>query len=223
MRPRVKKFPSLRIYITTCDILVLRTLISMLIQCDAPQFKATACLPDNTFKEVSLADYKGKYVILYFWPADFTFVCASETIAFHNQLKDFQDREAVVLGVSCDTECVHKAWKTTDKSHGGLGTAINHPLIADVNKEISRAYDVLLPCGLPVRGVFLIGKDGKVRAELKNDLPLGRNVEEVLRLLDTVKTTDEHEGQVCPANWKKDKPLMKASTEGVIEYLTKYT
>jgi len=195
----------------------------MLIQKEAPQFKAAACMPDNTFKEVSLSDYKGKYVVLYFWPADFTFVCASETIAFHNQLKDFTDRNAVVLGVSCDTEHVHKAWKTTDKSHGGLGTAINHPLIADVNKDISKAYDVLLPCGLPVRGVFVIGKDGLVRAELKNDLPLGRNVEEVVRLLDTVKTTDENRGQVCPANWKKDKPTMKASTEGVIEYLTKYT
>jgi alkyl hydroperoxide reductase subunit AhpC len=195
----------------------------MLIQQDAPHFKATACMPDNSFKEVSLSDFKGKYVVLYFWPADFTFVCASETIAFHNQLKEFQDQGAVVLGVSCDTEFVHKAWKTTEKTHGGLGTPINHPLIADVNKEISRAYDVLLPCGLPVRGVFLIGKDGKVRAEMKNDLPLGRNVEEVLRVLETIKTTDENAGQVCPANWKKGKPMMKASTEGVIEYLTKNT
>lgn len=195
----------------------------MLIQTQAPSFTATACMPDNTFKTVSLKDFAGKYVVLYFWPADFTFVCASETIAFHNQLKQFQDLGAVVLGVSCDTEHVHKAWKTTDKAHGGLGTAINHPLIADVDKSISRAYDVLLPVGLPVRGVFVIDKHGVVRVEMKNDLPLGRNVEEVVRLLETVKTTDEHAGQVCPANWKKDKPLMKASTEGVIEYLTKHT
>lgn len=195
----------------------------MLIQTTAPSFKATACMPDNTFKEVSLADFAGKYVVLYFWPADFTFVCASETIAFHNQLKQFSDLGAVVLGVSCDTEHVHKAWKTTGKDHGGLGTAINHPLIADVDKAISKAYDVLLPCGLPVRGVFIIDKHGKVRVEMKNDLPLGRNVEEVVRLLETVKTTDEHEGQVCPANWKKNAPMMKASTEGVIEYLTKHT
>jgi alkyl hydroperoxide reductase subunit AhpC len=195
----------------------------MLIQTDAPNFKVVACMPDNTFKEVSLSDFKGKYVVLYFWPADFTFVCASETIAFHNQLQEFTDRDAVVLGVSCDTEFVHKAWKATEKKHGGLGTQINHPLIADVNKEISKAYDVLLPCGLPVRGVFIIGKDGKVRVEMKNDLPLGRNVEEVVRLLDTVKTTDENAGQVCAANWKKGKPLMTASTEGVADYLTKYT
>ena len=195
----------------------------MLIQHDAPNFKATACMPDNTFKEVSLSDYKGKYVVLYFWPADFTFVCASETIAFHQQLQEFTDRGAVVLGVSCDTEHVHKAWKATEKKHGGLGTPINHPLIADVNKDISRAYDVLLPIGLPVRGVFIIDKAGKVRVEMKNDLPLGRNVEEVVRLLDTVKTTDENAGQVCAANWKKGKPLMTASTEGVAEYLTKYT
>lgn len=195
----------------------------MLIQTTAPNFKATACMPDNTFKEVSLSDFAGKYIVLYFWPADFTFVCASETIAFHNQLKQFTDMDAVVLGVSCDTEYVHKAWKTTEKTHGGLGTAINHPLIADIDKAISKAYDVLLPCGLPVRGVFIIDKHGKVRVEMKNDLPLGRNVEEVVRLLETVKTTDEHEGQVCPANWKKDKPLMKASTEGVIDYLTHHT
>ena len=195
----------------------------MLIQKPAPEFKATACMPDSSFEQVSLSQFKGKYVILYFWPADFTFVCASETIAFHNQLQDFVSKDAVVLGVSCDTEFVHKAWKSTEKKHGGLGTQINHPLIADVNKEIARAYDVLLPGGLPVRGVFIIGKDGMVRVEMKNDLPLGRNVEEVLRLLDTVKVTDEHAGQVCAANWKAGKPLMKASTEGVIEYLTKYT
>ncbi len=180
-------------------------------------------MPDNTFKEVSLSDYKGKYVILYFWPADFTFVCASETIAFHKQMNEIADRGCAVLGVSCDTEFVHKAWKTTDKSHGGLGTPINHPLLADVNKEIAKMYDVLLPCGLPVRGVFIIDKAGKVRVEMKNDLPLGRNVDEVIRLLDTVKTTDENAGEVCAANWKKGAPLMKASTEGVIEYLTKYT
>jgi alkyl hydroperoxide reductase subunit AhpC len=195
----------------------------MLIQCDAPKFKATACMPDNSFKEVSLSDFKGKYVIIYFWPADFTFVCASETIAFHKQMNDIADRGCVVLGVSCDTEFVHKAWKSTDKSHGGLGTPINHPLVADVNKEISKMYDVLLPCGLPVRGVFIIDREGKVRVEMKNDLPLGRNVDEVIRLLDTVKTTDENAGEVCAANWKKGAPLMKASTEGVIEYLTKYT
>ena len=180
-------------------------------------------MPDNTSKQVSLSDYKGKYVVLYFWPADFTFVCASETIAFHAQLNEFTERGAVVLGVSCDTEFVHKAWKATEKKHGGLGTQINHPLLADVNKEIAKAYDVLLPCGLPVRGVFIIGKDGKVRAEMKNDLPLGRNVEEVIRVLDTVKTTDENAGQVCAANWKKGKPLMTASTEGVADYLVKYT
>lgn len=195
----------------------------MLIQKIAPDFKAVASMPDNTNELISMSEFKGKYVVLYFWPADFTFVCASETIAFHNQLSEFTKRGAVVLGVSCDTEYVHKAWKATEKKHGGLGTQINHPLIADVNKDIARAYDVLLPEGLPVRGVFIVGKDGKVKVEMKNDLPLGRNVDEVLRLLDTVKATDENQGQVCAANWKVGKPLMTASTEGVAEYLTKYT
>lgn len=195
----------------------------MLIQKDAPNFKAVACMPDNTFQSVSLSDYKGKYVVLYFWPADFTFVCASETIAFHAQMKEFTDRGAFVLGVSCDTEFVHQAWKVTEKKHGGLGTAINHPLLADVTKDIARAYDVLLPIGLPVRGVFLIDKAGKVRCEMKNDLPLGRNVEEVIRVLDSIKMTDEHGGQVCPANWKAGKAMMTASKEGVADYLVKHT
>lgn len=194
----------------------------MLIQQPAPQFSVMACMPDDSFQQVKLSDYKGKYVILYFWPADFTFVCASETIQFHKQLDQFTKDNAVVLGVSIDTHHVHKAWKSTPKANGGLGTAINHPMLADVDKSISKAYDVLLPNGLAVRGVFIIDPKQVVRAEFKNDLPIGRNIDEVKRTLEAVITTDQG-GEVCPANWSAGKPTMKPSTQGVADYLSKYT
>jgi len=195
-----------------------------LIRKPAPRFDTVACLPDNTYEKISIEQFRGKYVVLYFYPADFTFVCASETIDFHKHLQEFTTRNCVVLGCSTDTEHCHRAWKTTDKAHGGLGTPINHPLLADVKKEISRAYDVLLEeDGLALRGVFIIDPTGTVRVEMRNDLPLGRNVEEVLRLLDALVYTDTHGDQVCPAGWKKGKPAMTPSVEGVSDYLTKYT
>ena len=198
--------------------------LGTLIGKQAPSFAATACMPDDSFKEVSLKDFEGKYVVLYFWPADFTFVCASETLDFHKKLAEFTKRGAEVLGCSIDTEHVHKAWKAVEKAKGGLGTQINHPMIADVNKEIAKNYGVLLEdAGVTVRGVVIIDKHGKVRSEMKNDLPLGRNVDEVLRVLDAVVFTDSTEGQVCPAGWTPGKPTMKPTTEGVADYLTKYT
>ncbi len=194
-----------------------------LISKSAPAFTATACMPDNSFQTIALQDYHGKYLVLYFYPADFTYVCASETIDFHKHLEEFQKRGAEVLGCSIDTEHVHKAWKAVEKAKGGLGTQINHPMLADVNKDIARSYGVLLEdIGLTVRGVVIIDKNGKVRCEMKNDLPLGRNVEEVLRVLDAVVFTDTH-GEVCPSGWKPGKPTMKPSTEGVADYLTKHT
>jgi alkyl hydroperoxide reductase subunit AhpC len=197
---------------------------STLIGKQAPRFSATACMPDDSFKKVSLDDYRGKYVVLYFWPADFTFVCASETIDFHKKLAEFQHRGAEVLGCSIDTEHVHKAWKAVGKAQGGLGTAINHAMISDVTKDIAKNYGVLLEdIGVTVRGVFVIDKEGKVRSEMKNDLPLGRNVDEVLRVLDAVVFTDSAQGEVCPSGWKPGKPSMKPTTQGVAEYLTKYT
>jgi alkyl hydroperoxide reductase subunit AhpC len=195
----------------------------MLIGQQAPDFTAAACMPDNTFDNVTLSKHKGKYVVLYFWPADFTYVCASETLDFHKRLEEFKSRGCDVLGVSIDTTHVHKAWKNTEKKLGGLGTQINHPMISDNLHEIGKKYDVLLPIGLAVRAVFLIDPKGVVRCEMKNDLPLGRNVEEVLRVLDACIFTDQNGDQVCPSGWKKGAPAMKASTEGVTEYLTKYT
>ncbi|KAF4670830.1 hypothetical protein FOL47_001840 [Perkinsus chesapeaki] len=195
-----------------------------LIGKQAPSFEAKACMPDNTFKTINTSDYKGKYVVLYFYPGDFTFVCATETIEFHNKLEEFKKRGAEVLGCSVDSADVHKAWKNTAKTAGGLGTQINHPMISDNKHEISKAYQVLLDePGVACRGVFIIDKEGKVRSELKNDLPLGRNVDEVLRILDALEFTDSHGDQVCPVAWHRGQEAMKASTEGVAEYLTKHT
>ena len=202
---------------------VRRRLFGTLIGKKAPSFSATACMPDDSFKTVKSADFLGKYLCLYFWPADFTFVCASEAIDFHKKKDEFKSRGCELVGCSIDTEHVHKAWKNTSKADGGLGTEINHPMISDIHKDIAKNYEVLLDNGLCVRGVFIIDKEGKVRSEMKNDLPIGRNVDEVLRVLDSVKFTDEHSDQVCPSGWKPGTAAMKPSTQGVAEYLTKYT
>ena len=200
-----------------------RRYFGSLVGKQAPAFTSNACMPDGSFKNVSLNDYKGKYVVLYFWPADFTYVCSSETIDFHKMADKFKSVGVELIGCSTDTAFVHKAWKSTPKTEGGLGTAINHPMLADVTKSISKDYEVLLDNGLALRGVFVIDKNGVVRSEMKNDLPLGRNVEEVLRICEALAHVDTHSGEVCPASWKKGKPAMKASHEGVIEYLTKHT
>jgi len=180
-------------------------------------------MPDDSFKKVQISDFLGKYVCLYFWPADFTFVCASEAVDFHKKFPAFQSRDCHVLGCSIDTHHVHKAWKHTTKDLGGLGTPINHPMLSDPLREVARAYGVLLDSGLSARGVFIIDKEGKVRCEMKNDDAIGRNVDEVLRILDSVKFTDENSDQVCPAGWQPGKPTMQRSTESVAEYLVKYT
>jgi len=194
-----------------------------LVQKQAPDFKLTACLPDDSFTEISLSSYLGKYVVLYTYPADFTFVCASELIVFSKLQKEFEDRNTQVLGLSIDTEHVHKAWKNTPKEKGGIGP-IAHPLLADVKKEVAQAYGALLDNGLALRAVYIIDPKGTVRAELKNDLPLGRNVEEVLRILDALqfheKSKAEGKEQVCPAQWKKGAKAMTPTTAGVAEYLT---
>ncbi len=200
-----------------------RRCFGTLIGKPAPAFSANACMPDGNFKQVSLSDYKGKYVVLYFWPADFTYVCSSETIDFHNNLNKFKEIGVEVVGCSTDTAFVHKAWRSTPKSEGGLGTAINHPMVADHTKSISKDYEVLLDNGLACRGVFVIDKQGNVRSELKNDLPLGRNVDEVIRICEALAHVDTHAGEVCPSSWRKGKAAMKASHEGVIDYLTKHT
>jgi peroxiredoxin (alkyl hydroperoxide reductase subunit C) len=188
-----------------------------LVQKPAPDFKAEAVLADGTEKEITLSQFKGKYVVLFFYPFDFTFVCPTEILAFSNHIEEFKKRNVEVLGVSIDSTHVHRAWRNTKLEDGGIGP-ITYPLVADVNKDIARAYGVLLEGGMALRGTFLIDKAGNVRQETVNDLPLGRSVEETLRLVDALQFTEEH-GEVCPAGWQKGKSAMKATPTGVAAYL----
>jgi alkyl hydroperoxide reductase subunit AhpC len=179
----------------------------VLVQQTAPEFKAQAVMPDGSFKSVSLSDYQGKYVLLFFWPLDFTFVCPTEIIAFSDRAEDFEKLNVQILGVSVDSHYTHLAWRNVPRNDGGLGQ-INYPLVADLNKEIARAYDVLLPGGIALRGLFLIDKEGKVRHQVVNDLPLGRSVDEALRMVKALQYFETN-GEVCPANWKEGARTIK--------------
>ncbi|HDL18899.1 MAG TPA: peroxiredoxin [Bacteroidetes bacterium] len=195
--------------------------MSVLVTKKAPDFTATAVMPDNSFKEdFKLSDFRGKYVVLFFYPLDFTFVCPSEIIAFNNHLAEFKKRNCEVIGASVDSHFSHWAWKNTPVEKGGIGN-VQYPLVADLNKEISRNYDVLLPDGIALRGLFLIDKEGIVRHQVVNDLPLGRSIEEALRMLEALQFTEEH-GEVCPANWHEGEEGMKADLDGVADYLAKH-
>ena len=171
--------------------------MAVLVQQQAPQFKAQAVHPDGSFKEVSLADYQGKYVLLFFWPLDFTFVCPTEIIAFSDRNKDFADLGVQILGVSVDSHYTHLAWQNVPRTEGGIGT---------------RAYDVLLPGGIALRGLFLIDKAGVVRHQVVNDLPLGRSVDEALRMVQALQFFEKN-GEVCPANWKEGSRTIKANVK----------
>ncbi|MBP8128328.1 MAG: peroxiredoxin [Candidatus Hydrogenedentes bacterium] len=187
----------------------------------APDFTATAVMPDNSFKEdFALSSLKGKYVVLFFYPLDFTFVCPSEIIAFDRKLKEFKDRNCEVVGVSVDSQFSHWAWKNTPPEKGGIGN-VQFPMVADITKSISRDYGVLLNEAIALRGLFLIDKGGVVRHALVNDLPLGRSVDEALRLVDALQFFEKN-GEVCPANWRKGEAGMKATAEGVAAYLAKH-
>ncbi len=188
----------------------------------APDFTATAVMPDNSFKEdFTLSSYKGKYVCLFFYPLDFTFVCPSEILAFDKRLQEFKDKNCEVIGVSVDSHFTHLAWKNTPVEKGGIGN-VQYPLVADLSKKISLSYGVLLEdVGVALRGLFLIDKEGIIRHQLVNDLPLGRSVDEALRILEAIQFHEQH-GEVCPANWKPGEEAMKPTPEGVAEYLKKH-
>ena len=193
--------------------------MAVLVGKPAPDFTATAVMGDNTIRDFTLSgETKGKYVVIFFYPLDFTFVCPSELIAFDHRLAEFKQRGVEVIGVSIDSQFTHLAWKNTPVNNGGIGQ-VKYPLIADIKHEICRAYDVEFgAAGVAFRGSFLIDKAGVVRHQVVNDLPLGRNVDEMLRMVDALQFTEEH-GEVCPAGWNKGKAGMKASTAGVAEYL----
>ena len=194
--------------------------MSALVTREAPDFTAQAVMPDNSFAELTLSSYRGKYVVLFFYPLDFTFVCPSEIIAFDKALSKFRERDAELIGVSVDSRFTHLAWKNTPRDQGGIGQ-INYPLVADLSKNISKQYGVLLGEEVALRGLFLIDKEGTIRHALVNDLPLGRNVDEALRVLDALRFTEQH-GEVCPANWREGEEAMKPTAEGVAEYLAKH-
>lgn len=194
--------------------------MSTLVTREAPDFTAQAVMGDNTFEEVKLSSYRGKYVVLFFYPLDFTFVCPSEIIAFDKALEKFKSKNTAVIGVSVDSHFTHLAWKKTPRDQGGIGE-INYPLVADLNKNISREFGVLSDDSVALRGLFLIDKEGIVRHELVNDLGLGRSVDEAIRMLDALQFSEEH-GEVCPANWHEGDEGMKPSAEGVAEYLAKH-
>lgn len=193
--------------------------MSVLVGKEAPDFTAAAVMPDNSINDkFNLKSHiKGKIGIVFFWPLNFTFVCPSEIIAFNNRIDEFKKRGAELIGVSVDSHFTHLAWKQTPVEKGGIGD-IQFPMVADLTKNIARAYDVLTNDSIAFRGTFMIDTKGVVRHQIVNDLPLGRNVDETLRMIDALQFHEEH-GEVCPAGWRKGEKGMKATSEGVATYL----
>lgn len=193
--------------------------MSVLVGKQAPNFSASAVMADGSINDdFSLTDYKGKHIVLFFYPLDFTFVCPTELIAFSHRIAEFEKKGVQVLGCSIDSQFTHLAWRNTAIDEGGIGP-VKYPLVADVKHEICRAYDVEFePAGVALRGSFLIDKAGVVRHQVVNDLPLGRNIDEMLRMVDAVLFHEEH-GEVCPAGWNKGDEGMVADEKGVASYL----
>ncbi|WP_353661953.1 peroxiredoxin [Hydrogenimonas sp. SS33] len=195
----------------------------MIVTKKAPDFTANAVLGNNEIVDnFNLYENFGeKGTVLFFYPLDFTFVCPSEIIAFDHRLDEFTSRGINVIGCSVDSHFTHLAWKNTPVDKGGIGQ-VRYPLVADLTKQIARDYDVLLEdAGVALRGSFLIDTDGTVRHAVINDLPLGRNIDEMIRMIDAMLFTNEH-GEVCPAGWHKGEEGMKADPNGVAEYLAKH-
>jgi peroxiredoxin (alkyl hydroperoxide reductase subunit C) len=194
--------------------------MSVLVGKPAPDFTAAAVLPDGEIVEdFSLKSYlKGHYGLVFFYPLDFTFVCPSEILAYSNRVPQFEERKVKVVAISVDSPYSHYAWRNTSPRNGGLGP-VKFPLVSDLTKSIARDYDVLIEDqGVALRGTFLLDRDGIVRHQLVNDLPLGRNADEAIRMVDALKFHEEH-GEVCPAGWELGDEGMEASTAGVARYL----
>ncbi len=196
--------------------------MSVLVGRKAPDFTAAAVMGDGSIKEdFKLSDYAGKPVVLFFWPLDFTFVCPSEIIAHEHRRAEFEKRGVQLIGVSIDSQFTHYAWRSTPVEKGGIGE-VGFPMVADVSHEICRAYGIEHPdAGVAMRASFLIDKNGVVMHQVVNNLPLGRNVDEMLRMVDALQYHEEH-GEVCPAGWQKGKAGMKADPEGVAKYLAEH-
>ncbi|WWO97510.1 MAG: peroxiredoxin C [Candidatus Dasytiphilus stammeri] len=196
----------------------------MLVSRLAPDFTSNAILGNgeiiNSFHFKKYIN--GKVAVIFFWPMDFTFVCPSEIIAFNKRYDEFKKREVKIIGVSIDSVFVHQAWRKTPISNGGIGK-IQYPMIADIKHEIQKAYGVEHPeLGVALRASFLIDKNGIIRHQVVNDLPLGRNIDEMLRMVDALQFHEAHDGEVCPAQWQSGKPSMTATIEGVANFLKKH-
>ena len=193
-------------------------MIRPLVQQSAPDFKGTAVV-NKEFKEISLKDFKGKWLCLFFYPLDFTFVCPTEITAFSDRVEEFKKLGCEIVGASIDSQFSHLAWINTPRSQGGLGD-IRFPLLADVNKDAARAYQVLSNDGVALRGLFLVNPNGKLAYQVVHDLGVGRSVDETLRVLEAFQYVEKH-GEVCPANWKKGADTMKPDPKGSQEYFKK--
>lgn len=193
--------------------------MSAFVSAAAPDFSADAYV-NGEFRKVSLADFKGKKLVLFFYPLDFTFVCPTEILAFADRIDDFKKRQTEVVGVSVDSQFTHRAWAQVDRKEGGI-KGVTFPLLADLNKKIASDYGVLIANdGVALRGLFIINKDGILKHATINHLDLGRNIDEVLRTLDAIDFSEEH-GEVCPANWKKGDKAMKPTAESLKQYMSK--
>jgi peroxiredoxin (alkyl hydroperoxide reductase subunit C) len=197
--------------------------MSVLVGREAPNFSAPAVLGSGEIVdnyELSEA-IKGKYAVIFFYPLDFTFVCPTELIAFDKRLEEFKKRKVEVIGISVDSHYAHNAWRNMPVDQGGIGP-VGYPLVADLTHSISKDYDVETPNGaVAFRGSFLIDKEGMVRHQVINDLPLGRNIDEMLRMVDALQFNEEH-GEVCPAGWHEGSAGMKDTPEGVASYLSEH-
>ena len=193
--------------------------MSILVNRQAPDFTAPAVMPDGQINEqFKLADYRSSHVVLLFWPMDFTFVCPTEIIAHDKRYNQFQQRGVELIGVSVDSVYVHHAWRETPRDKGGIGQ-IQFPMVADVRHDITRAYGIEHSDGVALRGSFLVDHQGIVQHQVVNNLPLGRNVDEMVRTLDALQFTEEY-GEVCPAGWQKGDAGMTPTSEGVASYLS---
>ena len=194
--------------------------MSVLVAKEAPDFTAPAVMPEGNIKEdFKLSDLRGKYVVLFFWPLDFTFVCPTEIIAHDKRMEQFKGRNVEVVGISIDSQFTHFAWRSTSIDEGGIGS-VQFPMVADVKHEITNAYGIEHPDGVALRASFLIDKDGIVQHQVVNNLPLGRDVDEMIRVVDALQFSEQY-GEVCPAGWRQGESGMKPTSDGVADYLTK--
>lgn len=197
--------------------------MSVLVNKQAPDFNAPTVMGNNEIHEEwsFLKETEGQYRVLFFYPLDFTFVCPSEIIAFDKRLEEFRKRNCAVVACSIDSHFSHLAWKNTPVEKGGIGQ-VQFPMVADLTKSIARDYDVLVDESVALRGTFLIDRHGVIQHQLVNNLPLGRNIDEAIRMLDALRFHEEH-GEVCPANWQEGKAAMDESPEGVAAFLSEHT